>query len=87
MCEVREGSGHPWGTVTFRDCAEETPGPGPSYQHRVHSWEVLAPAHLLTRELLPHETRQSQDLWDKNYCILILGCPSLAGPSSFQGPG
>lgn len=62
---VREGSGQTWGTATFRDRAEDT-APSPTHQHRVHSWEVLAPAHLLTRELLPHKTRQSQDLWDKS---------------------
>lgn len=68
MCVIT-GSGQPWGTATFRDQAEETLAPSPTHQHRVHSWEILAPAHLLTRELLPHETRQSQDLQDK-YSLL-----------------
>lgn len=63
-CVVREGSGQPW-EQQLSGWAEETLAPSPTHQHGIHSWEVLAPAHLLTRQLLPHKTRQSQDLWDK----------------------
>jgi hypothetical protein len=75
MCMVAEGdAGKPWG--------EETLIPGSTHQHRVHSWEIFAPAHLLTRELLPHESRQSQNLCEKYSPEL-----SRFSGSSLQGPG
>ena len=82
---VTEGSGQPRGATNLR-AGQRNSVQALTHQHRVHSWEVLTPAHLFTRELLPHETWQSQDLWDRHCCLRALNCPGLAG-SSFQEPG
>lgn len=75
------------GSSNFR-AGQRKLAPGPTHQHRVHSWKVLAPAHLLTRELLPHETGQSQDLCDK-YSLLLSHCelPSFGWPFFLPGAG
>ena len=71
----REGSGQPRGAATVGAAPRNHWLQAPTHQHGVHGWEVLAPAHLLPRELLPHKTRQRQDLRDKCHCLFALHSP------------
>lgn len=72
-----KGSGQPRGATSLR-AGQRNLVKAPTHQHRVHSWEVLAPAHLSSPESCFHTKPGRARTCGTNTAVLVAqNCPGF----------